>query len=142
MLTVDSEAVEIVPAEGLANRRYLWVPTLNAVFGGVLIFSGVHVWTADTPTKEQRATWIANLDNIAARNPSIVIPGQMDPAAPTGLAAIEHTKAYLLAFEEELAKGGGAEALKAALGARFPNLGMGVALDIGSKVATGEMKWG
>jgi hypothetical protein len=26
--------------------------------------------------------------------------------------------------------------------ARFPGLGMGVALDIGSKVATGEMKWG
>ena len=52
------------------------------------------------------------------------------------------TKAYLLAFEEELAKGGDAAALKAALEARFPNLGMGVALDIGSKVATGEMKWG
>jgi hypothetical protein len=32
--------------------------------------------------------------------------------------------------------------LKAAMEARFPNLGMGVALDIGSKVAKGEMKWG
>ena len=30
----------------------------------------------------------------------------------------------------------------AAMEARFPNLGMGVALDIGSKVARGEMKWG
>ena len=141
-LTVDGETVEIVPAAGLANRRYLWVPTLNAVFGGVLIFSGVHVWTADTPTKEQRAAWIVNLDKLAARNPLVVIPGHMDPAAPTGLAAIEHTKAYLLAFEEELAKGGDSAALKAALEARFPNLGMGVALDIGSKVATGEMQWG
>jgi len=33
-------------------------------------------------------------------------------------------------------------ALKSAMEARFPGLGMGVALDIGSKVATGEMKWG
>jgi hypothetical protein len=32
--------------------------------------------------------------------------------------------------------------LKAAMEARFPNLGMAVALDIGSKVAKGEMKWG
>ena len=48
-LTVDGETIEIVAAEGLANRRYLWVPSLNAVFGGVMIFSGVHVWTADTP---------------------------------------------------------------------------------------------
>ncbi|WP_287212818.1 MBL fold metallo-hydrolase, partial [Mesorhizobium sp.] len=44
-LTVDGEAIEIVDAEGLANRRYLSVPSLNAVFGGVMIFSGVHVWT-------------------------------------------------------------------------------------------------
>jgi hypothetical protein len=48
----------------------------------------------------------------------------------------------LLAFEEELAKAKDAAALKAAMEARFPSLGMGVALDIGSKVAKGEMKWG
>ena len=35
-----------------------------------------------------------------------------------------------------------AAALKGAMEARFPGLGMGVALDIGSKVAKGEMKWG
>ena len=64
-LTVDGAAVEIVAAEGLANRRYLWASSLNAVFGGVLVFAGVHVWTADTPTKEERAAWVANLDKIA-----------------------------------------------------------------------------
>src|SRR5581483_1949805 len=71
-LTVDGQAVEIVTADGLANRRYLFVPSLQAVFGGVLVFAGVHVWTADTPSKEQRAAWIANLDSIAARKPSVV----------------------------------------------------------------------
>jgi glyoxylase-like metal-dependent hydrolase (beta-lactamase superfamily II) len=50
-LSVDGETIEIVSADGLANRRYLFVPSLNAVFGGVLIFSGVHVWTADTPNQ-------------------------------------------------------------------------------------------
>ncbi|TIM61461.1 MAG: MBL fold metallo-hydrolase, partial [Mesorhizobium sp.] len=55
---------------------------------------------------------------------------------------VEHTKTYLIAFEEELAKAKDAAALKGAMEARFPGLGMGVALDIGSKVATGEMKWG
>ena len=141
-LTVDGETVEIVTAEGLANRRYLWVPSLQAVFGGVMIFSGVHVWTADTQTKEQRAAWVANLDKIAARKPGIVVPGHMTADVATDLSAVEHTKKYLLAFEEELAKAANAAALKAAMEARFPNLGMGVALDIGSKVAKGEMKWG
>ena len=107
-----------------------------------MIFSGVHVWTADTQTKEQRAAWVANLDKITARKPGIVVPGHMTADAATDLSAVEHTKKYLLAFEEELAKAANAAALKAAMEARFPNLGMGVALDIGSKVAKGEMKWG
>ena len=142
MLTVDGETIEIVNAEGLANRRYLFVPSLNAVVGGVMIFAGVHVWTADTPTKEQRGAWVANLEKIAARKPAIVVAGHMTPQSPTDLSGVEHTKAYLIAFEEELAKAKDAAALKSAMEARFPGLGMGVALDIGSKVATGEMKWG
>jgi glyoxylase-like metal-dependent hydrolase (beta-lactamase superfamily II) len=141
-LAVDGETIEIVAAEGLTNRRYLWVPSLQAVFGGVLVFSGVHVWTADTPTKENRAAWIANLETIAARKPAIVVPGHMVPDAATDLSGVEHTKAYLVAFEEELAKAKDAAALNAAMKARFPGLGMEVAIDIGAKVATGEMKWG
>ncbi|WP_235035549.1 MBL fold metallo-hydrolase [Roseomonas sp. 18066] len=141
-LTVDGEAVEIVDAEGLANRRYLWVPSLQAVFGGVLIFSGVHVWTADTQTKEARAAWIATLEKIAARQPAIVVPGHMAPGAAADLSGIRHTLDYLRAFEEELARASGSAALNAAMKARFPGLGMEVAIDIGAKVATGEMKWG
>lgn len=141
-LTMDGERVDIVAAEGLANRRYLRVPALDAVVGGVLIFSGVHVWTADTQSKEARAAWVANLDKIAALKPKVVVPGHLDPQAATDLTAVAHTKAYLLAFEEELGKAADAAALKAAMEARFPGLGMGVALDIGSKVAMGEMKWG
>jgi glyoxylase-like metal-dependent hydrolase (beta-lactamase superfamily II) len=141
-LTVDGERVDIVAAEGLANRRYLFVPSLNAVVGGVMIFSGVHVWTADTATAAQRAAWVANLDKIAARQPSVVVPGHMAPDAATDLSAVTFTRGYLLAFEEELARAPDAASLKSAMEKRFPNLGMGVALDIGSKVAKGEMKWG
>jgi glyoxylase-like metal-dependent hydrolase (beta-lactamase superfamily II) len=141
-LTVDGHAIEIVAAGGLANRRYLWVEDLKAVFGGVMVFSGTHVWTADTPTKEQRAAWIANLDAIIARNPLVVVPGHMTLDAPMGLNAVEFTKGYLLAIEEELAKADGSEALIAAMTARYPDLGMGVALNVGAKVLTGEMKWG
>ncbi len=141
-LTVDGETVEIVDAEGLGNRRYLWVPSLQAVFGGVLIFSGVHVWTADTPTPDARAAWIANLDQIASRKPAVVVAGHMAPGAAIDTSSLAFTKAYLTAFDEELAKAKDAAALKAAMEGRFPGLGMGIALDIGAKVATGEMKWG
>jgi glyoxylase-like metal-dependent hydrolase (beta-lactamase superfamily II) len=141
-LTVDGERVDIVPAEGAANRRHLYVPSLDAVLGGVMIFSGVHVWTADTPAAARRAAWIANLDKIAARKPSVVVPGHMAPEAACDLSAVTFTRAYLLAFEEELARTADAAGLKSAMEKRFPDLGMGVALDVGSKVAKGEMKWG
>lgn len=140
-LTVGGETIEIVSVEGVANRRYLWVPLLQSVFGGVLIFSGVHVWTADTPTKQERAKWLANLERIAARKPAAAVPGHMAQEAATDISAIQHTMSYLVAFEEELANAKDSAALITAMNARFPGLGMDVALNIGAKVATGEMKW-
>lgn len=141
-LMVDGHSIDVVPADGLANRRYLWVEDLRAVFGGVMVFSGTHVWTADTPTKEQRAAWIANLDAIIARNPKVVVPGHMTPEAPMGLDAVEFTKGYLLAIEDELDKADGSADLIAAMTARYPDLKMDVALNVGAKVLTGEMNWG
>ncbi|WP_200940734.1 MBL fold metallo-hydrolase [Sphingomonas sp. Leaf339] len=141
-LLVDGQAIEIVAASSLANRRYLWVPSLSAIFGGVLVFSGVHVWTADTAGAEARAAWIAQLDAMLARKPDVVVPGHMTPSAPLGQVAIIYTRDYLRAFEEEIAKKPDSAALIAAMTARYPDAGMGVALQVGAKVATGEMKWG
>ncbi|MFN7155823.1 MAG: MBL fold metallo-hydrolase [Acidovorax sp.] len=141
-LTVDGERIEIVSIDDLPNRRYLWVPALNAVFGGVLLFSGVHVWTADTASAELRAAWVKTLDAMAARQPAVVVAGHMVPGAQTSAAAIAYTRSYLLAFEEELAKRPTSAELIAAMTARYPDAGMAIALQIGAKVATGEMKWG
>ncbi len=141
-LTVDGAAIEIVAAEGLPNRRYLWVPSLQAVFGGVMVFAGLHVWTADTATPALRAAWIRTLDAMAARSPRIVVAGHMAPGAATDAAAIAFTRDYLLAFEQELAKAPGSAALIAAMQARYPDAGLPIALQIGAKVATGEMQWG
>ena len=126
----------------MPNRRYLWVPSLEAIFGGVLIFSGLHVWTADTARPEHRAAWVKELDAIAARKPKVVVAGHGAPGAPTDASAIAYTRDYLLAFEEELGKAGDSAALIAAMKRRYPNAGLGVALEIGAKVAKGEMKWG
>lgn len=141
-LTVDGYVLDIVPATGIANRRYIWSEDPQAVFGGVMVFSGTHVWVADTQTKEERAAWIANLDAIIARAPQVVVLGHMTPDAPLGLEAVAFTKTYLLAVEDELAKATTSEDLNAAMRGRYPELGMGTALDIGAKVLTSELKWG
>ena len=141
-LTVDGAAIEIVDADGMTNRRYLWVPSLEAIFGGVLVFSGVHVWTADSATPALRAAWVKNLEAMADRKPRIVVPGHATVDAPLDASAITYTRDYLLAFEEELAKAADSTTLIAAMKQRYPDAGMDVAINIGAKVALGEMKWG
>jgi hypothetical protein len=47
-----------------------------------------------------------------------------------------------VAFEAEFAKADDSAALIEAMTRRYPNADMGVALQIGAKVAKGEMKWG
>jgi len=101
-LSLEGHSIEIVDAFGLANRRYLRVPSLEAIFGGVLVFSGVHVWTADTQGAEARTTWVKNLEAMAAAKPAVVVPGHMAVEAAIDGSAIAYTRDYLLAFEEEL----------------------------------------
>jgi len=141
-LTLEGHAIEIIDAKASANRRYVWVPSLQAVFGGVQVFSGTHVWTADTPTAAARQAWIEDLNLMLARKPTIVIPGHLAPGGATDAAAIRYTRDYLVAFEQELAQAPDSAALVASMMTRYPQAAMPVALQIGAKVAKGEMKWG
>jgi glyoxylase-like metal-dependent hydrolase (beta-lactamase superfamily II) len=141
-LDLEGNSIEIVDVPDMHDRRYLWVPSLEAVFGGVLVSSGIHVWVADEATPEKRAAWIKALDAIAGRKPKIVMPAHQAEGAPQGLAAIEFTRAYLRAFDEEAAKARDSAALIAAMTRRYPDLKDAGSLELGAKVAKGEMKWG
>ncbi|MBE2321095.1 MBL fold metallo-hydrolase [Solirubrobacter sp. CPCC 204708] len=141
-LNLEGNLLEIVRAQGLDNRRYLWVPSLSAVFGGVLVFSGLHVWTADTASSASRAAWVSNLEALAARKPAVVVPGHLSATGALDASAVNYTREYLLAFEEELAQAASGDALIAAMKKLYPDAGLAAAIDIGAKVAKGEMPWG
>ncbi|MET7456490.1 MBL fold metallo-hydrolase [Streptomyces sp. NPDC005574] len=138
-LTLEGHRFELKggPA-ALPDRHYLWQAASRALLGGVLLFQQEHVWVADTPTPEDRAAWIDLLDEMAALQPELVVPGHRLPGTAADATAISATREYLLAFEEELGKAADGAALTAALVARYPDNGM----LIGAKVAKGEMKWG
>lgn len=127
---------------GGPDRHYLWQAEQRAILGGVLLFAREHVWVADTPKPEQRAAWIALLDEMAALGPDLVVPGHRLPGAPADASAITATRDYLLAFEEELGSAADGAALTDALVKRYPDNGMLIAAQIGAKVAKGEMTWG
>ena len=126
----------------LPDRHYLWQADQRAILGGVLLFQHEHVWVADTPTPADRAAWIDLLDEMAALEPELVVPGHRLPGTPADASAISNTREYLVAFEEELTNAADGPALTEALVARYPDHGMQIAAQIGAKVAKGEMTWG
>lgn len=127
--------------EPLAHRSYLWIPSLRTIAGGVNVFSGVHVWTADTQTPAERAAWIRRLDAMAALQPLRVVPGHTLPGSVEDASQIGWTREYLQRFERELPQAADSAALIAAMRAAYPDAGLAVALEIGAKVAKGEMRW-
>ncbi|MER6184224.1 MBL fold metallo-hydrolase [Streptomyces sp. NPDC001652] len=126
----------------LSDRHYLWQAEHRALLGGVLLFQQEHVWVADTATPASRTAWIKLLDEMAALDPQLVVPGHRLPGTAADASAITATRDYLVAFEEELGKAADGAALTEALIARYPDNGMLIAAQLGVKVAKGEMKWG
>uniref|UniRef100_UPI003D2A3470 MBL fold metallo-hydrolase n=1 Tax=Streptomyces sp. B1-3 TaxID=3141453 RepID=UPI003D2A3470 len=80
--------------EGLPDRHYLWQAEHRALLGGVLLFQQEHVWVADTPTPADRAAWIGVLDEMAALEPELVVPGHRLPGTAADASAITATRDY------------------------------------------------
>jgi len=141
-LSVDGQAVEVRGTTGeLAHRPYVWIPSAKAIVGNIGVFGNLHVWTADTQKASERQAWLAQLDEMQALRPTLVVPGHMAAGTALDDSAIRYTREYLQRFEAELPKARNAAELIAALKSAYPQAGLGIALDIGAKVNKGEMKW-
>ena len=138
-LTLDGEKIEI--KEMNTPSAYLWAPSIKTAFGGVPVYSGVHVWMADSQTKAARAQWMQALDGMLALQPERVIPGHFLGAEPKGTQAVTFTRDYVQRFEQELATAKDADQLIDGLKKAFPSLPVDDGLAIGAKVNMGEMKW-
>ena len=142
-LTLDGQTIEIRGTQGvLAHRPYAWIPSIQAVVGNIGVFGGMHVWTADTQTAAERAAWVAQLDDMAALQPALVVPGHMKAGTQVDASSITFTKDYLQTFEKNLAASKNSAELVNAMKQSYPQVTDGaMSLDIGAKVNMGEMKW-
>lgn len=142
LLTVDGEAVEVRGTSGLlANRPYVWIPSVRTITGNVALWSNLHVWTADTQTAAQRNAWLDQLDEIEALKPAVVVPGHMKAGDPLDLNSVHFTRKYLKDFVAAVPSAKDSGALFDALQKQYPDAGLPIALTIGSKVAKKEMSW-
>jgi glyoxylase-like metal-dependent hydrolase (beta-lactamase superfamily II) len=142
-LELEGHKIEIIgPVQGDAfNNTMLWVPALKALVAGDTVYSGTHVWTASAD-KAERAEWLKTLVRIEAFKPEVVVPGHIKPGTPLTLAAVAHTRGYLEAFDQVVASTGKADEIVKAMTAKYPNADLGFMLDLGAKVAAGDIpKW-
>lgn len=136
--TVDGEKLEV---RGRPERGYVWIPSLKAVVGGVLVAANIHLWTADTQTTESRRQWRAALQQIEALKPDMVVPGHFLPPADYALHSVRFSLNYLNTLETALPASRDAAALVAAMKRHYPALQDESSLELSAKVLKGEMKW-
>ncbi len=142
-LKLEGQTIEIRGAQGvLAHRPYVWIASIKTIVGNIGVFGNMHVWTADTQTAAERAAWVAQLDEMLALKPELVVPGHMSAGSKLDASAITFTKAYLQTFEKNLASSKDGAGLISAMKQSYPQVTDGaMSLDIGAKVNKGEMKW-
>ncbi len=141
-IDLEGRSLEVIGLDGpTPDRTFVWIPSIRAVVGGIPVMAGEHVWMADTQTPESHAHWLAQLESIRARQPERVIPGHYAPDAALDLAAVDFTRDYIRAYDEEAAKAKTSAALIEAMQHRYPGLGAVPSLELSAKVTTGEMRW-
>jgi glyoxylase-like metal-dependent hydrolase (beta-lactamase superfamily II) len=141
-IDLEGQKLEIIGLEESPSKTFVWIPSIKAVVGGINVFGTTfHLWMADAQTADARKQWISVLDKIESLKPTIVIPAHAKSESAFDLTAVKHTKNYIQFYEEALKNNKTSEALIAALKAKYPTLTFDIALQIGAKVNTGEMKW-
>ena len=139
---LEGQKLEIVGLEEFPSTTFVWIPSIKAVVGGINVFGATfHLWMADAQTTEARKQWISVLNKIESLHPAIVIPAHANSQSPFDISTVKHTKSYIQFYEEALKTNKTSETLIAALKTKYPTLTFDIALQIGAKVNTGEMKW-
>ncbi|HWT70435.1 MAG TPA: MBL fold metallo-hydrolase [Pseudomonas sp.] len=141
-LILEGQKLQVVGLESQQpDRTFVWIPSIKAVVGGVVVADNIHLWMADTQTPQSHADWLATLHSIQTLKPKTVVPGHYLGESARSLVAVQFTADYIKAFDEETAKARDAAALIAAMKKRYPTLGEESSLELSAKVAKGEMKW-
>lgn len=141
-LTLEGKQLQVIGLDGKQpDRSFVWIPSLKAVVGGVVVAENIHVWMADTQTAQSHADWLHTLHAIESLKPQTVVPGHFLGDSSRSLASVKFTADYIKAFDAETAKARDSAALIAAMKKRYPQLGEESSLELSAKVAKGEMQW-
>jgi glyoxylase-like metal-dependent hydrolase (beta-lactamase superfamily II) len=122
------------------ENTMLWIPGQRTLIAGDVVLNNMHLYTAETGSKA-REKWLNSLTEIWELKPSIVVPGHSKVGAPLDAnTALDFTRNYLWAFEEELKKAKDPDSLINAMKERFPSADFLLALERGAKANLNALK--
>lgn len=125
-LTIGGHLVRAIDvgSSDVPRSTVVHIPELAAVVGGDVAYNNIHMWLAGS-TAATRAAWLAALDRVETLNPSTIITGHKDPAAPDDDARriLDQSRQYLLDFDHAAAAASSPADLITAMLARYPELG-------------------
>ena len=134
VLTLEGEEFPITGgvqgADGPGNS-FVYVPSLKAVITGDIVFDRVYF---GVPRDAARQNWLKTIEQIAALNPAIVIPGHEGPGATRDMRSIEFMKKYIADWDVNVARSKTAADMRANVLKQYPGLGMEFTLN--DRVAT------
>lgn len=139
-LTLEGKKLEI-KGDAQPDRSFVWIPSLQAVVGGIPLANNLHVWMADTQTPASHTGWLATLAQIQKLKPKVVVPGHYLEGPSPSLNAAKYTADYIKAFDKHTATAKDSAELIEAMKKEFPAAGEVSSLELSAKVAKGEMKW-
>jgi glyoxylase-like metal-dependent hydrolase (beta-lactamase superfamily II) len=134
VLTLEGEEFPITGgvqgADGPGNS-FVWVPSLKAVITGDIVFDHVYF---GVPRDQARQNWQKTIDQIAALNPAVVIPGHEGPRATRDMRSIEWMKKYMADWDVNVSRSKDAAEMRANVLKQYSGLGMEFTLN--DRIAT------
>ena len=119
----------------IANNTVLYIPALDVVVAGDVIYNGIHPLLALTGPDEWRQ-WIASVEKIAALNPRTVVAGHKRPELPDDVAAtVAGTRDYIGHFINEVDDSADSRDMVARIQQRYPDHGNPSALILSAVTA-------
>jgi len=138
-LSLEGQTLQLIGHD--PKHTSLWIPSIQAVVGGVLTYANIHPWIADAQTPQARQTWLKSLYELEALQPKTLVPGHFMGQPTLTLEDLLFTRDYLHSLEAELPRAQDSQALVAAMKTRYPDLQDDSSLELSAKVLKGEMQW-
>ncbi|KAF2105783.1 beta-lactamase-like protein [Lophiotrema nucula] len=85
-----------------ADSTVLYVPDIDLVVGGDVVYGHCYQYLAENLTVELRKEWLVSLDKIKALKPKWVIPSHMQASEKFGVEHLDETKEYIETWDKWL----------------------------------------